>query len=57
MSPIDVQAIWSKVKVKLLFFVQMLSAQYLLPPLLEGCQAVAVDVPREYNFLNDFQVT
>ena len=35
MIPIDFQVTWSKVKVKLLVFVKMMSAQYLLTPLLE----------------------
>ena len=36
MTPIDFEGKRSKVKVKLLVFVQMLSAQYLLTPLLEN---------------------
>ena len=40
MFPMDFQVTWSKVKVKLLAFVQMMFAQYLLTPLLESCQVV-----------------
>ena len=37
-SPIDFQATWSKVKVKMLVFEKMKSSHYYLTPMLESCQ-------------------
>ena len=56
-TPIDVQFIWSKIKVnKLLFFVQMLSAQYVLTFLLKFAKLGTVDAPREEIIHFLFQV-
>ena len=45
-----------KGQVKLLVFVKMLSAQYLLTPLFESGQTCTVDGPREEMFPIDFQI-
>ena len=51
--PINLQDTWRKVEVTLLIFIQIMSSQHILTPLLESCQTwySAVDDPR------DFQVT
>ena len=42
--------------VKLLVYVQMLSAQFLLTPLFESAQTCKVEGPREEMFPIDFQI-
>ena len=57
MVTIDIKVTWSKVKVKLLVFVQMMSAQCCLTLCKRVTKLNAVDAPREYLIPNDFQVT